>query len=766
LEAERAAVTEAVERLNATVADKLGVFMRVTKWEHLVGRAGRAQAQINHLVASCDLFIGIVHRTWGSPTGDGHDSGFREEWDLAIGRWKASEVPVIALFFGAVEDQYLADPGEQLSKVLAFKTEIRGSYEAMYNEYKDPSDLKYQVTQFLLEETYTPASNEYLDAGSAPAPAPPDVTSSGPDFSEVVDALEGLSERLSRQKSSKPLDLARVSLFARSMEDDSDDDLPTHIVNRLYQRRDSISLVRVEQAKWLETFLNDIGRSRTAAQRVVPFAQMVGGAVGTGDLLDQEARDLLEGGRQNVRRGALLLARALGRRPIAWWPTPRSSKVKLESAAGIWLRAFEAGSGEAAVAYFASVSLPQDRRLAREIDRQADESQKRFARAFLGLLESPRSFDPLFELGPELLEDEIFLPALLATSGLASVSDAHLNTVAQRDAAATALRKRALQELLDRRKVDKGLLKAVIAGYPGSSTGWKLTAEQALLASTHDDPTREFIESLAEGLEPKDLLWMHARLAAPGSDVKVALRALLDMTAIDDDQLALVLATDQGGSRFLSEVRSVLDDTFNPMNTYLEKLISQGASESILKFVRSQYRRESIRYISAMPNQSLKTSDRESVRAFAREEHYWPDDASLFLVRIARSVDVQQLLDMAFATWRSNRSMLVQTAVDVATAAQLRRLLASSTEEVAVAALRELLRRGARPTKAWLRESIYDERAELRLVALHALVDEEPAIAARLIAEYPRAGRKYWYNVMAELDLLLSGIPAAHRPLT
>ena len=60
LDEERDAVSKIAERMNQSISDSLDVIVRVEKWEHLIGSAGRPQALINKFVEDCDVFIGLI----------------------------------------------------------------------------------------------------------------------------------------------------------------------------------------------------------------------------------------------------------------------------------------------------------------------------------------------------------------------------------------------------------------------------------------------------------------------------------------------------------------------------------------------------------------------------------------------------------------------------------------------------------------------------------------------------------------------------------
>src|SRR6266704_1581235 len=108
---ERIALKEVVDRIDKVVGRRIGWHVDLTGWEDLRPAGMRPQDLINKDVDACDVFIGILSRRWGTPTGQ-YGSGFEEEFVRA--RDRRPNKPEIWLYFEALEDAERADPGEQL----------------------------------------------------------------------------------------------------------------------------------------------------------------------------------------------------------------------------------------------------------------------------------------------------------------------------------------------------------------------------------------------------------------------------------------------------------------------------------------------------------------------------------------------------------------------------------------------------------------------------------------------------------------------------
>jgi Domain of unknown function (DUF4062) len=62
-----------------------GWHIELSGWEDVMPGYSRPQAKINPDVDTCDIFLGLLWRRWGSPTGE-YSSGFEEEFERARAR--------------------------------------------------------------------------------------------------------------------------------------------------------------------------------------------------------------------------------------------------------------------------------------------------------------------------------------------------------------------------------------------------------------------------------------------------------------------------------------------------------------------------------------------------------------------------------------------------------------------------------------------------------------------------------------------------------
>jgi hypothetical protein len=80
---------------------------------------------INEQIGVFDIFVGIMWKRFGTPTGEAH-GGTEEEFRLALTRWAARRQPHIMFYFSSAQSAppTTSEEVEQLSKVVAFRTEL------------------------------------------------------------------------------------------------------------------------------------------------------------------------------------------------------------------------------------------------------------------------------------------------------------------------------------------------------------------------------------------------------------------------------------------------------------------------------------------------------------------------------------------------------------------------------------------------------------------------------------------------------------------
>ena len=149
VQAERTIFRDIVNEVNEIKANSLEIALKPLGWEDTLPGKGRPQALINKDIEDCDLIIMLLWKRWGTPTGK-YTSGFEEEYELAKGLNEEREGrPEILLYFRAVSEEMMADPGEQLRKVLEFRKKVETEKKFLYQPYEDEDQWKTLIRKYL-----------------------------------------------------------------------------------------------------------------------------------------------------------------------------------------------------------------------------------------------------------------------------------------------------------------------------------------------------------------------------------------------------------------------------------------------------------------------------------------------------------------------------------------------------------------------------------------------------------------------------------------
>ena len=144
---ERQAIRRVVDELNLTIeaiAPEKRLFIELVRWEtHVAPGLGRPQGVVNDAVSEYDVFVGILWRRMGTPTGVA-DSGTQEEFMIAKSRWEKNRTLPVLLYFCQVPfpPPRTLDEVEQLSRVVSFKGSLATSgLIAEYDSHEAFADM-------------------------------------------------------------------------------------------------------------------------------------------------------------------------------------------------------------------------------------------------------------------------------------------------------------------------------------------------------------------------------------------------------------------------------------------------------------------------------------------------------------------------------------------------------------------------------------------------------------------------------------------------
>lgn len=138
---ERELAADAIEELNITHGPLGNYRLELLRWEtHAAPNAGRPQQVINDLIDAYDIFVGIMWKRFGTPSGVA-ESGTEEEFQRAYTRWEQNQTLALMFFFSQkkVPPAASREDLEQQTKVLGFKESLAG--KALTWNYRNPADF-------------------------------------------------------------------------------------------------------------------------------------------------------------------------------------------------------------------------------------------------------------------------------------------------------------------------------------------------------------------------------------------------------------------------------------------------------------------------------------------------------------------------------------------------------------------------------------------------------------------------------------------------
>lgn len=770
---ERDIIRSTEDSLNNLLAAN-GIRIRVVGWELTTPGYGRPQAQINPMVHECDVFIGLLNRRWGSPTGE-YSSGFEEEFAIALERRQRGDVPAIGMFFAKLNSDLLSDPGPQLAQVLNFKERIRGERLALYDEFRSAEHLESLVFKFLMNHMLpllvgTETSNEGAKELSSRQPqetaelesrhsvAEEESSDAGPTtpaFRQLSETLEAFLSLLRRQTPSTPLDVDRLALVGRAFEK-TPELLGNHLVNRLYRKFETIDLIRGESDIWLRTFFADIGRHDSDTDRNVPGWALLDVHESSPEEVNEELLTFARDGDPSVVSGAMQVLRILGKRPTMLWSyndKAVSSQEKngtdsdeIPSPIRMWLDIFDALPGvEAGFDYLLSQFQPSDAPLLAALSREP--TLNKTTKEALEALQDARDgdFDSLASLAPSPYSKNTDNLIQYLIANIDKLSSERLTKIAM--SGKPKLRRSAIAQLLARDDMKGSALQHVLSWNDHEAI--QMVIDKASAAAPFGEVVLELrgkessTTTYPYGLESKLL----SILRTPDE-----LRALHEASPYDYQSWAALAL--QLGPDMLLDARHVLD---SDAAEFRERLSILGAGhDTVIEFVAEQFRAAACVLIGevggGLADEIRLAKEVEKGRLSS------PRPALLALSKIAKP---EHLPDIGEIATSLDQYSFVE-AVDELMASNLAPLLAERWKTAEVGALRQAAERWhiTRPERSdgELLDALHDPSAQVRMAALAILIPRmnRDQLKVVLLDYYEHPGT-YWYNVIAGLDEAIFG---------
>jgi tetratricopeptide (TPR) repeat protein len=265
LEHERNRFRATVEEVNRE-ANERGVTFMPVGWEYATPGLGRPQAKINVEVERCDYMVLVLHDRWGTPpaTDGTYTSGTEEEYEVARRCAADAGMPMrnIAVLFKGVPAHQLSDPGEQLRKVLAFKTRLEQERSLFFKTFDSPSEFEREV-RALLFAWMREEEEGGTQAVGTPGPAPDQPPSAEPLPAET--GARTTAELLDRaaQLVGEGRFTEAESLYASAVVARTDVEAMTQYA-RFLRRNGRLDLARTMSDRLLE-----VGRARNDARAMI-----------------------------------------------------------------------------------------------------------------------------------------------------------------------------------------------------------------------------------------------------------------------------------------------------------------------------------------------------------------------------------------------------------------------------------------------------------------------------------------------------------------
>ncbi len=183
VQAERDVLGKIVEEINRNQGNSPRFWLRLRRWEQDVyPDLGRPQAVVNQQIGEYDIFIGIMWKRFGTPTGIAA-SGTEEEFNRAYEKYQQTQKPSIHFFFRTSSEQSPVTPEErdQLRKVKEFR--LRVEQMGIVGRYANVEDFRSQarhllnrkISERLNESSSGPATEKLPSNGvtKIPSASPP-----------------------------------------------------------------------------------------------------------------------------------------------------------------------------------------------------------------------------------------------------------------------------------------------------------------------------------------------------------------------------------------------------------------------------------------------------------------------------------------------------------------------------------------------------------------------------------------------------------------
>lgn len=189
---ERENLKSVIDELNTTIAPYKGLSLELVKWEtHATPSMGRAQGVINNQIGQYDIFIGIMWKRFGTPTGKA-ESGTQEEFQLAYEQWESTKsIRILFYFCQAPFMPRAVDETTQLRKVIEFREFLAnlGLTWEYSNSDEFPNIVRPHLARIILDTPSVTKGGATIETPSTPGVPETPSTPHGPINVTVHDSV-------------------------------------------------------------------------------------------------------------------------------------------------------------------------------------------------------------------------------------------------------------------------------------------------------------------------------------------------------------------------------------------------------------------------------------------------------------------------------------------------------------------------------------------------------------------------------------------------
>lgn len=173
---ERALALRVLEQINQTSLETIGLSFEPLRWENLppviqpTVSEDRVQTLVNSLVDSCQVFVLILYRRYGSVTPGTVKSHTEREVEHVLRKIDSQENVYLLCYFR--ELGFNADPGAQEQRVLAFKKALIKKGIA-HRAFKDSDEFENQIRSDLYRVLFEVLGRQRRASGDSQTTAAP-----------------------------------------------------------------------------------------------------------------------------------------------------------------------------------------------------------------------------------------------------------------------------------------------------------------------------------------------------------------------------------------------------------------------------------------------------------------------------------------------------------------------------------------------------------------------------------------------------------------